>query len=320
MQKGLIGVIVPVYKVEKYIAECIESILAQTYTKFRLILIDDGTPDTAGKICDEYAKKDPRITVIHQENAGVTRARARGVEEAKDCEFITFVDGDDTIVTTALHDLQDVMNDDTDIVITNRILEYQNIEETTIGSDLYQSLMITEKISCAPWSRLFRRALFNTHVFNISKDIIVAEDLIMNIRLSLNSHKHISVLHKHIYNYRIHEECITSRHKETHELYFKIYSELKKSYNNSTLEIHINDIIHRFLERWDRMFGYSYKVPQWHKTAIHEILLADIKRYNYTKNFIAKTLLSAENSFLRFILITIRKVSNKISDISNGYN
>lgn len=57
-KKGLIGVIVPVYKVEKYIAECIESILAQTYTKFRLILVDDGTPDNAGEICDEYAKKE----------------------------------------------------------------------------------------------------------------------------------------------------------------------------------------------------------------------------------------------------------------------
>lgn len=67
----MIGVIVPVYKVEKYIIECIESILTQTYTNFRLILVDDGTPDSAGKICDEYAQKDPRITVIHQENAGV---------------------------------------------------------------------------------------------------------------------------------------------------------------------------------------------------------------------------------------------------------
>ena len=95
------GIIEPVYKVEKYIAECIESILAQTYTNFRLILVDDGTPDNAGKICDEYAKKDYRITVIHQENAGVTRARARGVEEAEDCVYITFVDSDDTISTTA---------------------------------------------------------------------------------------------------------------------------------------------------------------------------------------------------------------------------
>ena len=101
-----IGIIVPVYKVEKYIAECIESILAQTYTNFRLILVDDGSPDNAGKICDEYAKKDSRITVIHQENAGVTRARAHGVEEAKDCDFITFVDSDDTLTNDALDKME----------------------------------------------------------------------------------------------------------------------------------------------------------------------------------------------------------------------
>ena len=116
MQQELIGVIVPVYKTEKYIAECIESILAQTYTRFRLILVDDGTPDNAGKICDEYKKKDSRITVIHQENAGVTRARARGVEEATDCDWITFVDSDDRIATNYLGDLYNAVSDDIDIV------------------------------------------------------------------------------------------------------------------------------------------------------------------------------------------------------------
>ena len=138
--KGLICVIVPVYKVEKYIAECIESILAQTYTNFRLILVDDGTPDNAGKICDEYAKKDQRITVIHQENAGVTRARARGVEEADNCEFITFIDGDDTIDYNYLKILYDSTIDETDIVINEcgihsvLIDKEQYLEHLFIGS------------------------------------------------------------------------------------------------------------------------------------------------------------------------------------------
>ena len=117
MKQELIGVIVPVYNVERYIEECIESILAQTYTNFRLILVDDGTPDNADKICDKYAKKDSRITVIHQENAGVTRARARGVEEAIDCEWITFVDGDDTITEDALESMYSYTNNNIDIVV-----------------------------------------------------------------------------------------------------------------------------------------------------------------------------------------------------------
>lgn len=68
-----VSIIIPVYNTEKYIRKCLDSILAQTYTKWEAILVDDGTPDNTGKICDEYAKKDSRITVIHQENAGVTQ-------------------------------------------------------------------------------------------------------------------------------------------------------------------------------------------------------------------------------------------------------
>ena len=168
MKEGLIGVIVPVYKVEKYIAECIESILAQTYTNFRLILVDDGTPDNAGKICDEFAKKDSRITVIHQENAGVTRARARGVEEASDCEFITFVDSDDMLAKTALEEYMSLMAEDIDIVLNSRyytehdnskpISPYYNFVGQRQNIKVFRSKMISTK-GGMPWGRLFRKSI-----------------------------------------------------------------------------------------------------------------------------------------------------------------
>lgn len=94
MNSPKISIIVPVYKVEKYLPECIDSILAQTFTEFELLLIDDGSPDKSGAICDEYASRDPRIRVFHKENGGVSSARNLGIEEAKG-EWITFVDGDD---------------------------------------------------------------------------------------------------------------------------------------------------------------------------------------------------------------------------------
>ena len=89
-----ISVIVPVYNVEKYIHRCVDSILAQTFTDFELILVDDGSPDNCGKICDEYAAKDDRILVIHKENGGVSSARNAGLDAAQG-DYITFVDGDD---------------------------------------------------------------------------------------------------------------------------------------------------------------------------------------------------------------------------------
>ena len=91
-----ISVIVPVYKVEKYLPECIESVLAQTFTDFELILVDDGSPDNSGTICDAYAARDPRIRVFHKENGGVSSARNLGLDHARG-EWIAFVDSDDTV-------------------------------------------------------------------------------------------------------------------------------------------------------------------------------------------------------------------------------
>ena len=92
----LISIIVPVYKAEKYLSECIDSVLNQTYENFELILVDDGSPDNSGKICDEYAEKDKRIKVIHKENGGVSSARNAGLDNAQG-EYITFVDSDDIV-------------------------------------------------------------------------------------------------------------------------------------------------------------------------------------------------------------------------------
>lgn len=91
-----ISVIVPVYKVEAYLHECVDSILAQTCSDFELILVDDGSPDSCGAICDEYAAKDPRVRVIHQENQGLSGARNAGIDIAQG-EFITFIDSDDLV-------------------------------------------------------------------------------------------------------------------------------------------------------------------------------------------------------------------------------
>ena len=96
-----ISVIVPVYKVEKYIHRCIDSILAQTYRNFELILVDDSSPDTCPEICDEYAKKDDRIRVIHQENGGLSAARNAGIDAANG-EFLFFIDSDDVICENTL--------------------------------------------------------------------------------------------------------------------------------------------------------------------------------------------------------------------------
>ena len=97
--KPLLSVIVPIYNVEEYLEKCLDSIINQTYKNLEIILVDDGSPDKCPQICDEYAKKDDRIVVIHKENGGVSSARNLGLDIAKG-EFITFVDSDDWIDET----------------------------------------------------------------------------------------------------------------------------------------------------------------------------------------------------------------------------
>jgi len=92
----LISVIIPVYKVEKYIDKCIKSILNQTYTNLEIILVDDGSPDNCGQICDDYAQKHNRIKVIHKTNGGQAEARNYGLNIAKG-KYVTFLDSDDYV-------------------------------------------------------------------------------------------------------------------------------------------------------------------------------------------------------------------------------
>ena len=109
-----ISIIVPIYKTEQYLQRCIDSILAQTFTNFELLLIEDGSPDNSGKICDKYALKDSRIKVYHKENGGVSSARNLGLDHATG-EWITFCDSDDWVNKDWLELF--ILNSNTDMVI-----------------------------------------------------------------------------------------------------------------------------------------------------------------------------------------------------------
>lgn len=109
-QEGLVSVIVPVYKAEPYLAACIDSLLNQTYDRLEILLVDDGSPDESPRICDEYAAKDSRVRVIHQENKGVSAARNAGLDRATG-EFFTFVDSDDELMPHAVSFLMEDMRE-----------------------------------------------------------------------------------------------------------------------------------------------------------------------------------------------------------------
>lgn len=173
----LISIIVPVYNAENTLYRCVDSILQQTFTDWELLLIDDGSKDSSGDICDEYARKDSRIRVFHKENGGVSSARNLGLDNAKG-EWITFVDSDDFLNLEALLNMTSVIGN-SDLVLSS-IREYdkvsykdyivsnittKNVEETAKWLDMlnYFIVLIT------PYSKLLKTSIINNH--NLRFDI-----------------------------------------------------------------------------------------------------------------------------------------------------
>ena len=320
MNKGLIGIIVPVYKVEKYIAECIDSILAQTYTDFRLILVDDGTPDNAGKICDEYSKSDSRITVIHQENAGVTRARARGVEEADNCEFITFVDGDDMLTQTALEEyISRLTEDDGDIVISSKfqtecgetrdISIHYKFTGTTLGIDEFRRKMISIK-GAMPWGRMFRKCIILPDTFNTPKEVHYGEDAIMNSRIAFNTKKDVSIIEKALYIYRQNNEGVCKNFSYSHSYENLLREYMLKAIPENELAKHYNDFVWRRLWLWRELFNNSISRPEWYNTKFHKTLIEDIRNGQCTIGHSDWLLLKYGHPIMRFMIILARKIKN----------
>lgn len=129
LEEPLISIIVPIYKVEKYLKECVDSILAQTYQNFELILVDDGSPDSCPAMCDEFAKRDSRVVVIHKENGGLSDARNAGLDIARG-KYICFVDSDDYIAPTMYEVLMKrIVSDKSDLAVCEYVRVYDSGEQ-----------------------------------------------------------------------------------------------------------------------------------------------------------------------------------------------
>ena len=143
----MISVIVPVYKVEKYLSECVNSILSQTYVNFELILVDDGSPDRCGEICEDYSRKDARVRVIHQENQGLSGARNTGMEAAAG-DYLTFVDSDDLVSPQYLAVMYQTLADTGVDIAVCRTLRFEDGEIPKAKPDHIKKNVYSGKKAC----------------------------------------------------------------------------------------------------------------------------------------------------------------------------
>lgn len=239
--RELISIIVPIYNVEKYLPHCLNSILEQTYSAIEVLLINDGSSDGSGAICDSYSAKDSRIRVFHNENCGVSRARQFGVEQSTS-DYIVFVDADDWLTRDAVEKLHNAITPDVDIVLGAVILHNNNkIKQQVVTSRSYDSIeyltaILTQGVKVAPWAKLYRKSLFDHMSFpNFAR----AEDWLMNISVATNCRK-VKVTPHHVYNYQTHSDTSSgNRFKHTFEgherfcLYAKEILIAKDLYDNN---------------------------------------------------------------------------------------
>lgn len=162
MGENLISVVVPVYNTEKYLSDCVESILGQTYAAWELILVDDGSTDDSGAICDTYGKKDERVYVIHQENAGVTRARAAGLRQAQG-QYVYFVDADDWLEPEALQIAADIIETHHPKLISLGRLRESGGESRYLPEPAEPGFYGREEVKIAIWPA----ALMDVHMNNM---------------------------------------------------------------------------------------------------------------------------------------------------------
>ncbi|MBR6918161.1 MAG: glycosyltransferase family 2 protein [Clostridia bacterium] len=252
-----ISVIVPVYKVEKYLDRCVSSILEQTFSDFELILVDDGSPDKCGEMCDAYAEKDDRITVIHKENGGLSDARNAGIDIANG-EYLSFVDSDDYVAPDFLESMYGAIDrtgcmmsvcgiesfDDNGA--TDAIYSPASEETVVIGEDMYESLY-----QPSAWSKMYHRSIFDDIRYPVGR---LFEDCFI-YHLILDKIDKLVYVGKTLYYYYIRTDSIMHEqyklkntdivdavyqravfldgkgyHKHADEAYLAVYSRLASAY------------------------------------------------------------------------------------------
>ena len=219
--KALISIIVPIYNVEKYLRQCLDSIQDQSYQNFECLLINDGSPDNSADICKEYVSKDPRFRYIEKENGGVSSARNLGLEHSKG-EYITFIDSDDWVDLDYLEVLHSKIKEyNTDFVISSykkfdmdedcfylHIWDQDYYERIWTSQELLSQLPNLENYDgsyTVSWGKLFKRSIFDEILFNEQRKF--GEDFECSFKLYLSMTSCLYI-HKALYNYRLHSESM----------------------------------------------------------------------------------------------------------------
>lgn len=201
----MLSIVIPVYNAERWLSQCLDSILAQTVKNFELLLVEDGATDASASICDAYAKKDARVVVLHQANAGVSTARNSGIRQARG-RYLTFIDADDwvepTYIESMLNQMQPggfvaahLVTDDAPPIICAQA-------EVLSNAQAQISVFSYRGIGGFPFARMFDREMLERHKIAFDTDIAQCEDLLFNIKYLSVIERPASICEAAEYHYR----------------------------------------------------------------------------------------------------------------------
>ena len=249
----MIDIIIPVYNVEKYLKKCINSVLHQTYKNYQIILIDDGSTDSSGKICDEYANRFAQITVKHQPNGGLSAARNTGLSMSSS-QYIMFIDSDDWIEPNTLEILfQKLTQNKADIVCCGFFFQFENYQKTWHkntsdknyiynSQEAIKTFFLRKKIGAAAWGKLYNRKLFENVSYPVGE---IHEDIAIIIQL-LSKASTIIYCPIPLWHYRQQEGSLSRN----------IYS--KKNYVLYNHLISLSSILKKYPNLQEEYEGYFY--------------------------------------------------------------
>lgn len=284
------SIIVPCYKVEKYLSECIDSILTQTFTDYELILVDDGSPDRCPQICDEYAQKDVRVKVIHQSNGGLSCARNAGLSCSRG-DYVVFIDSDDYLIEdTALEKIDRKTTTKPDVIIYGykkffesdsrfgaSVCSFPEVKEENNPAEYLDNLLISGTYSGTAWCKVVRTDLLkNNHIE--FKPGLISEDHDWYVQVMMKV-KSFAAVNEALYVYRLRPGSISHGGAKLNSLTDNLW--IQKTWFNRIKQADISGELKEVLLRiWARYMGdvmvlyssYSFKIRQQYKKQVEELM------------------------------------------------
>lgn len=283
MDNELISIIVPVYKVEKYLEKCVNSILKQTYTNLEIILVDDGSPDKCGQLCDELAKTDDRIKVFHKENGGLSDARNYGVERANG-EYIGFVDSDDYIHESMYEELYKAIKKTGTVIAECGVTRvYKNtLRPHYEGEDYFLVLdregylkeyLENKRLYGSAWCKLIHKDLAKKIKFPTGK---IYEDAFYTLELLKTVDKY-TLISGNYYYYYIRENSITTRPFSSKDMDYIEIMELISEYTLNKFPIYKEQLLVRLTFAYISIFNQLLEVDNYKRKSEYKILKDKLK-------------------------------------------